>query len=191
MLALARPLADSPELKEYVETAQESAQALLELLNHALDFSKIEAGKMVLDPHPGGTRGLYRRRRADHAAAGARARTGARLQHRSKPSGSSRRRPSALAPDRPQPGQQWLKFTERGGVAVRVWADETEQRLVLLHVVVEDTGMGIPIEKQKLIFEAFQQADGSMTRRYGGTGLGLSICTHMGGAHGWPDLGRK
>ena len=179
MLALARPLADSPELKEYVETAQESAQALLELLNHALDFSKIEAGKMVLD------RTLVELADCIGGAVQtmlplARAR-GLALDCSIDPG-----LPAALEGDPLRLRQivlnlvsNGLKFTERGGVAVRVWADETEQRLVLLHVVVEDTGMGIPIEKQKLIFEAFQQADGSMTRRYGGTGLGLSICTHM------------
>ena len=58
-----------------------------------------------------------------------------------------------------------LKFTERGGVTVRVSADELDERSVLLHCVVEDTGMGVPPAQQELIFEAFQQADGSMTRR--------------------------
>jgi signal transduction histidine kinase/CheY-like chemotaxis protein/streptogramin lyase len=179
MLALARPLADSPELKEYVETAQESAQALLELLNHVLDFSKIEAGKMVLD------RTLVGLAECIGGALQtmlplARAR-GLALECAIDPG-----LPAALEGDPLRLRQiilnlvsNGLKFTERGGVAVRVSADELDARSVLLHVVVQDTGMGIPLEKQKLIFEAFQQADGSMTRRYGGTGLGLSICAHM------------
>jgi signal transduction histidine kinase/ActR/RegA family two-component response regulator len=179
MLALARPLADTPELREYVETAQESAQALLELLNHVLDFSKIEAGKMVLD------RTLVELADCIGGAVQtmlplARAR-GLALDCTIDPC-----LPAALEGDPLRLRQivvnlvsNGLKFTERGGVAVRVWADETEQRSVLLHCVVQDSGMGIPLEKQKLIFEAFQQADGSMTRRYGGTGLGLSICAHM------------
>jgi len=129
-------------LKEYVETAQESAQALLELLNHALDFSKIEAGKMVLDRTlveladciGGAVQTCCRCARA----------AGLALDCSIDPS-----LPAALEGDPLRLRQivlnlvsNGLKFTERGGVAVRVWADETEQRLVLLHVVVEDTGHG-------------------------------------------------
>ena len=75
-----------------------------------------------------------------------------------------------------------IKFTERGEVVA--WRVERESedgdRSVLLHFAVSDTGIGIPPEKQQVIFEAFAQADGSTTRRYGGTGLGL---THL--ARGW------
>jgi signal transduction histidine kinase/CheY-like chemotaxis protein len=179
MLALARPLAGSSDLQEYIDTAQESAQALLGLLNDVLDFSKIEAGKMVLD----------RTRMVLEDCVGgavqtmlplARAR-GLELGYAIDPGV-----PPVLEGDTLRLRQiilnlvsNGLKFTERGGVTVHVAADEIQERLVLLHCVVEDTGMGIPREKQKVIFEAFQQADGSMTRRYGGTGLGLSICSHM------------
>jgi PAS domain S-box-containing protein len=168
-----------PRQREFAQAAVDSANALLHVINDVLDFSKIEAGKMVLD------RTLVELADCIGGAVQtmlplARAR-GLALDCSIDPG-----LPAALEGDPLRLRQivlnlvsNGLKFTERGGVAVRVWADETEQRLVLLHVVVEDTGMGIPIEKQKLIFEAFQQADGSMTRRYGGTGLGLSICTHM------------
>jgi CheY-like chemotaxis protein len=82
-----------------------------------------------------------------------------------------------------------IKFTEQGEVAVHVSIRSEEQPAeadrLCLHVVVRDTGIGIPLEKQGLVFEAFTQADGSTTRRYGGTGLGLSIsaklATLMGG----------
>ena len=179
MLALARPLARTPDLEEYIETAQESAQALLGLLNDVLDFSKIEAGKMVLDR----TRVVL-----EDCIGGAiqtmlplaRAR-GLELGYAVDPGV-----PPVLEGDPLRLRQivlnlvsNGLKFTERGGVSVHVAADEIQERAVLLHCDVEDTGMGIPRDKQKLIFEAFQQADGSMTRRYGGTGLGLSICSHM------------
>jgi two-component system, sensor histidine kinase and response regulator len=72
-----------------------------------------------------------------------------------------------------------IKFTSAGEVALKVQARDTQGEHRLLHFTVSDTGIGIPLEKQKLIFEPFTQADTSTTRKYVGTGLGLSISTHL------------
>ena len=72
-----------------------------------------------------------------------------------------------------------IKFTERGEIVVRIEEEKQVANETLLHLSVRDTGIGIPEEKQKQIFDAFSQADGSMARRYGGTGLGLAICVRM------------
>ncbi len=72
-----------------------------------------------------------------------------------------------------------IKFTHRGEVALEIGRETSSDADVVLHCVIRDTGIGIPEEKQKLIFDAFSQADGSTTRNYGGTGLGLSISTRL------------
>jgi CheY-like chemotaxis protein len=77
-----------------------------------------------------------------------------------------------------------IKFTQRGEVVVCVEVAENLPAAVVLHIAVQDTGIGIAQDKQRLIFEAFSQADGSTTRRYGGTGLGLAISTKLVGLMG-------
>jgi CheY-like chemotaxis protein len=80
-----------------------------------------------------------------------------------------------------------MKFTTQGGVAVDISMEApqpADAQQVALHVAVRDTGTGIPLPKQQLIFEPFTQADGSTTRKYGGTGLGLSISTKLVGLMG-------
>src|ERR1017187_3439866 len=81
-----------------------------------------------------------------------------------------------------------IKFTSEGEVAVRIRLDRALDRPPKLHFEVRDTGIGIPLETQGRLFQAFVQADSSTTRQYGGTGLGLAICSHlvplMGGAIG-------
>jgi two-component system, sensor histidine kinase and response regulator len=72
-----------------------------------------------------------------------------------------------------------IKFTGKGEVFIQVKQDSNENDKTCLHFSVKDKGIGIPPEKQKRIFEAFSQADGSMARKYGGTGLGLAICTKL------------
>jgi PAS domain S-box-containing protein len=72
-----------------------------------------------------------------------------------------------------------IKFTEKGFVRLSAHAALPEDGISVLHVAVADTGIGIPQDKQDLVFEAFQQADGSATRKYGGTGLGLAICAQL------------
>src|SRR5262249_31003364 len=72
-----------------------------------------------------------------------------------------------------------VKFTERGEVVVHVARDGQTGDRVRLHFSVADTGVGIPLDKQKSIFNAFEQADSSTTRQYGGTGLGLAIAARL------------
>ncbi|MDP8983186.1 MAG: response regulator, partial [Acidobacteriota bacterium] len=72
-----------------------------------------------------------------------------------------------------------IKFTDHGGVSVTVRADQRSDAEVILHVAVTDTGIGIPFEMQRIIFNPFRQADGSPTRRYAGTGLGLTISSRL------------
>ena len=72
-----------------------------------------------------------------------------------------------------------IKFTEKGSISLRVKQEQVKEKEILLHFEVEDTGIGIPEDKMKIIFKDFTQGDGSSTRRYGGTGLGLSICSQL------------
>jgi signal transduction histidine kinase/ActR/RegA family two-component response regulator len=169
-LALATPLGG--DQRDYVETAKNSAEALLSILNDVLDFSKVEAGHLTIEAEPfdlrelvGETCKVSEPRAADK---------GIVLTHE-----VSDAAPRTVISD---PGRirqvllnligNSIKFTHDGYVRVTVGPDENR---ALLHFMVEDTGIGISPDKQKVVFEAFRQADGSTTRRYGGTGLGLSI----------------
>ncbi len=163
------------EQLEYVQAVRSSAEALLSVINDILDFSKIEARKLEIEHVPFNLRdslgdilqtlGL---RAADK---------GLELAYEVPPEV-----PDAVVGD---PGRlrqiiinlvgNAIKFTERGEVVVSVSREEEREDGALLHFTVTDTGIGIPPEKQKKIFESFAQADASMTRRYGGTGLGLAI----------------
>src|SRR6185369_11159372 len=167
------------EQRDYLETAQSSAEFLLRVINDILDFSKIEAGKLMLDPIDFDL----------HACIGETVKTLALRAHQKGLELLCRFAPDvpgALVAD-PDRLRQILvnlagnavKFTARGEVLIAVEVESREKDSVVLHFAVSDTGIGIPMEKQKHIFEAFMQADGSSTRRYGGTGLGLAISTQL------------
>jgi signal transduction histidine kinase/CheY-like chemotaxis protein len=183
-LALATNL--TPEQREYLELARLSALSLLELLNDILDFSKIEAGRLELNPIEFSLRKcVFDTARMLRVMA-------------EKKSLAFEVRVDPAVPDRvhgdPHRLRQVLtnlignaiKFTGRGHVEVLVEAEALGPAEVTLRFSVHDTGIGIPADKQQFIFEAFRQADGSTTRRYGGTGLGLAISHRlvamMGGA---------
>lgn len=72
-----------------------------------------------------------------------------------------------------------IKFTERGSIHVRATLDEQDDQTATVRIVVSDTGVGIPMDRQAIIFDSFSQADGSVTRRFGGVGVGLSICKQL------------
>jgi signal transduction histidine kinase/CheY-like chemotaxis protein len=169
----------TPEQRECLTMARTSAQSLVNLINEILDFSKIEAGKMQTDSvaFP-----IYEvitetvRPLALQAAD-----KGLEFVYDVSPA-----LPEQLIGDGGRLGQiitnligNAVKFTREGAVAVHVAADEQSDTDVLLHVRVVDTGIGIPRDKQQAIFDAFTQADGSITRQFGGTGLGLSIASRL------------
>ncbi len=175
----------SPEQRQYLETVKSSAGSLLNLINDILDFSKVEAGKEVLEHLE------FRLRDSIEDALKSLA---LRAQEKEIELASHFPAdvPDALIgdPDRLRRivvnlvGNA-IKFTESGEVVLRANLESQAKDDILLHFSVTDTGIGIPVEKQQRIFEAFAQADTSTTRKYGGTGLGLAIsaqlCELMGG----------
>jgi CheY-like chemotaxis protein/HPt (histidine-containing phosphotransfer) domain-containing protein len=185
MTELAMDTALSDEQRGYLETVHSSAHALLDLLNDILDFSKIEARKLDLES-------------VDFSLCNSLGETLKTLAIRADQKGLElachirTEVPDTLIGDPSRLRQilvnlvgNAIKFTERGEVIVTVGLEApAAEGQAELHFAVRDTGIGIPREKQGLIFETFAQADGSMTRRYGGTGLGLAICSQLVGLMG-------
>jgi signal transduction histidine kinase/DNA-binding response OmpR family regulator len=167
----------SKEQIEYAKVIQGSGQALLSLIDEILDLSKIEAGKMELD---------YQQVLLQDVANN----MNALFQPMAKEKGIEllvdldEKLPSQIEVDRMRLEQvlknllsNALKFTSRGQVLLNVKPMKGDDKKIVF--TVKDTGIGIPADKQALIFEAFQQADGSTRRKYGGTGLGLSISKEL------------
>jgi two-component system, sensor histidine kinase and response regulator len=172
-LALATDLTE--EQAEFLSMVKSSADNLLAILNDILDYSKIEAGKIVLDPVAFSLPDLL-------AEAAKTLVLSAEKKRLDLVFALDPEVPPQLVGDRLRLLQVLLnmignaiKFTEKGEVFVSVSvASRHEQQLQLLFLV-RDTGIGIPPDKQDKIFQFFEQADSSTTRRYGGTGLGLAI----------------
>jgi two-component system, sensor histidine kinase and response regulator len=181
----------TPEQRDYMTTVQYSADALLGLINDILDFSKIEAGKLTLDP-------------IDFELRDTLEDTIRTLAVRAHEKGLElachvdRGLPNRLTGDSGRLRQlvvnlvgNAIKFTPAGEVVLDVSLCAVDDNLqaapdpdatpyeVVLHFAVRDTGIGIPYDKQQLIFDAFSQGDGSTTRKFGGTGLGLAICRQL------------
>ncbi|MHB0912699.1 MAG: response regulator [Armatimonadota bacterium] len=176
-LALDTPL--RPEQRDYLEAVRNSADALLDVINDILDFSKIEARKLDLNPTDFNLRdGLVDIVRTLALRAHEK---GLELACHILPDV-----PDTVLGDFNRLRQvvinlvgNAIKFTERGEVVVRVEAESRSPGEATLHFAVSDTGIGIPQGKQSTIFEAFEQVDGSATRKYGGTGLGLAISSRL------------
>jgi len=167
------------EQRDYLQIAKSSAESLLTIINDVLDFSKIEAGKLDLAPIPFHLGDSL----ADMISP---------LALRAHTKGLEVA--LQIAPDVPDEllgdigrirqvvinlAGNAIKFTEAGEVVLRVEAETPAGADVVLHLAVEDSGIGIPEHKQAAIFEAFAQADSSITRQYGGTGLGLAIASQL------------
>jgi len=190
MTELALRTSLTSEQRGHLNIVRQSADALLRLLNDILDLSKIEAGRMELERIDFDLHELVGD--ATQVLALPASKKGLELVCRT-------------APDVPRetlgdPGRlrqiivnlvgNAVKFTEQGEVFVDVWTEGRVEDDVILHFAVKDTGIGIPQEKRKKIFESFSQADNSTTRCYGGTGLGLAISTQlvaMMGGRIWVD----
>jgi PAS domain S-box-containing protein len=167
------------EQRRYAETVRASGESLLGVINDILDFSKIEAGKLELEMLDFDLRALL----DDFAAI---------LAVRAQEKGIEFI--CAVAPDVPaylrgDPGRlrqiltnltgNAVKFTHQGEIVVRASLVSESHVEAVLRFSIKDTGIGIPVEKQELMFQKFTQADASTTRRYGGTGLGLAISKQL------------
>jgi PAS domain S-box-containing protein len=204
-LALDTPVTE--QQRKYLTVVQSAAEALLDVINDLLDFAKIEAGKLELELAAFSLRTVLNDSLRSLALRAHQ--KGLELVGR-----ISRDVPDAFVGDAGRLRQvltnligNAIKFTEKGEVVVEVEACEVEDRPrhgegagpgagpysgplapesppCILLFLVRDTGIGIPREKQRRVFEAFEQADTSTTRRYGGTGLGLSIASRLVGLMG-------
>ncbi len=165
--------------KKFLDACGQSGQLLLQLINDILDLSKIEADKLDLDIHPFELKPLIEdsvSMMSWHAekkglTATCQVDSGADLFVR----GDSYRIRQILT----NLISNAVKFTEEGGISVRVTAGQQLENRLKIRVSVTDTGIGIPQEKKARLFQAFSQVDSSTTRRYGGTGLGLAICSTL------------
>jgi CheY-like chemotaxis protein len=163
------------EQRECLTTVRSSADSLLSILNDILDFSKIESRKLDLEAIPFSVRDLIGQSLKPLAVKAEQ--KGLELLYDVHPDV-----PEGIIGDPVRVRQvlsnligNAIKFTEQGHVLLEVRQDAHNEGSTMLHFEVADTGIGVAPEKHATIFEAFSQADGSTTRRFGGTGLGLTI----------------
>jgi two-component system, sensor histidine kinase and response regulator len=165
--------------REYLSLVKDSAESLLALINDILDFSKIDAGKLQLDLTPfqirevlgDAMKGLAVRARGKDVEVACHV-------HPDVPEilvGDALRLRQIIA----NLVGNAIKFTQVGEVVLDVAVESSSEEQTTLHFISRDTGIGIPLEKQQAIFDAFSQADPSTTRRFGGTGLGLAIAARL------------
>ncbi|PYV23470.1 MAG: hypothetical protein DMG24_13875, partial [Acidobacteria bacterium] len=167
------------EQRDNLEIVRASADSLLTVINDILDFSKIEAGKLTLDAMAFNLRHSLEET-MDTVALRAHQK-GLELICEVEP-----QVPEWVSGDPTRLRQvivnllgNSIKFTEQGEVTLQVHLESLGQDTAAVHFAVRDTGIGVPAEKQKLIFGAFSQADASTTRKFGGTGLGLAISSRL------------
>jgi len=176
-LTLQTPL--TPDQRDYLETVEDSAQALLRIINDILDFSKIEAGHLELVREPFSLRETVASAASTIAPEAMRKDLDLRWDiHPSVP--------DRLLGDSARLRQVLLnllgnaaKFTDKGFVRLEVRNKSVDDVEAVLHFVVRDSGIGISPAQQELIFEPFRQGDSSTTRKHGGTGLGLAISARL------------
>ncbi|MBA4394830.1 MAG: hypothetical protein C0407_14865, partial [Desulfobacca sp.] len=167
------------EQKHHIDTIKKEADSLLEIINQILDFSKIEAGKCEIELIPFELRGLIE----DVTGSFAYRTIRKGLEFVSYVSPET---PDRIVGD---PGRlrqvlrnligNAIKFTHEGEICIKIEPVQDMGDRIKLRFLIKDTGIGIPREKQGLIFESFTQVDGSTTRKYGGTGLGLTISKQL------------
>lgn len=180
----------NPEQFEYLGMIKYSADSLLNVINDILDFSKVEAGKLDFDP-------------VDFNVRSSLEDTLRLVAFRADQKGLEV--VCDVLPDVPETVRadfnrlrqivlnllgNAVKFTERGEVVLQVACEARDASGLVLHFIVRDTGIGIPVSKRASIFDAFSQADSSTTRKFGGTGLGLAICyrlVHLMGGNIWVE----
>jgi signal transduction histidine kinase/DNA-binding response OmpR family regulator len=167
------------EQKDFAGTIVSSADSLMTILNDILDFSKIEAGKLALECVDFDLRQAVEDT-LDILAPKAQGKGLAMVaQFIGDIPGKLRGDPARLRQILTNLLGNAVKFTEQGEILARVSVENRMDGKTLLHVEVQDTGVGIAREVQDRLFQAFTQADGSTTRKYGGTGLGLAICRQL------------
>ncbi len=179
MMQLALDTELNPEQRQCLELVESSADSLLGIINDVLDFSKIEAKKLQLEAVE-----FDLRKTLDQTFKSLAVRAHQKGLELIGQLGTDV--PELLIGDPIRVTQvvvnligNAIKFTDTGEVVVEVSKETQNESEIALRFTVRDTGIGIPEEKQKAIFEAFTQADGSSTRKYGGTGLGLSISSQL------------
>ncbi len=176
MLQLMQYTKLTQEQKEYLEAAQYASETLLHLINNILDYSRIEAGKNILEKHLFDLRDLMDEMFAIFEPLAAH--KGLKLNFE-----TAADIPQLLAGDSHRLKQvlnnllnNAFKFTKQGSIEVKVEKVREDERLIKLFWKVKDSGIGIPENQLKYVFEIFTQADSATTRKYGGSGLGLAIC---------------
>jgi two-component system, sensor histidine kinase and response regulator len=182
IMGLARLLEDTPlgrRERGYVERMQLAARSLLGMLSDVLDFSRVEAGQLALEHQPFALDDVL-------ATVAAVATSQAWAKNVEPVFAVAPDVPRALVGDQIRLGQVLLnlfsnavKFTEKGEVVLSVWIVAREPGRATLGFAVRDTGIGIAPDQQERMFDAFSQADNSVSRKYGGAGLGLAICRRL------------
>lgn len=179
MVDLALETELTSDQKEYLIGIKSSAGSLLSLINNFLDLSKIEAQKVELESVAFNIKDFVYDNTKSFTIQAFKKKIELLCHIPAQANYTIVGDPGRLSQVLRNLIDNAIKYTEKGEVVVSLREDSTTEKEIILEFSVADSGIGIPLEKRKIIFDAFAQADGSMTRKYGGTGLGLSITVEL------------